>query len=82
MATSDVCNHVIKSCDGQEISITLKWLPCNVDYENVDYEFVKELQDELMCSICMKVLNEPQMVNCCEQRFCICVEKGFNYILR
>ncbi len=37
---------------------------------NVDYEFVEELQDELMCSICMKVLNEPQMVNCCEQRFC------------
>ncbi len=37
---------------------------------NVDYEFVEELQDELMCSICTKVLNEPQMVNCCEQRFC------------
>ncbi len=37
---------------------------------NVDYEFVGKLQDELMCSICMKVLNEPQMVNCCEQRFC------------
>ncbi len=36
----------------------------------VDYEFVGELQDELMCSICMKVLNEPQLVNCCEQRFC------------
>ncbi len=37
---------------------------------NVDYEFVEELQDDLMCSICMKVMNEPQMVNCCEQRFC------------
>ncbi len=37
---------------------------------NVDYEFVGKLQDELICSICMKVLNEPQMVNCCEQRFC------------
>ncbi len=36
----------------------------------IDFEFVKELQDDLMCSICMKVLNEPQMVNCCEQRFC------------
>ncbi len=23
-----------------------------------------------MCSMCMKVLNKPQMVNCCEQRFC------------
>ncbi len=37
---------------------------------SVDYEFVGELQDELMCSICMKVLNEPQMMNCCEQKFC------------
>ncbi len=36
----------------------------------VDYKFVEKLQDELMCSICRKVLNEPQMVNCCEQRFC------------
>ncbi len=33
-------------------------------------EFVGKLPDELLCSICMKVLNEPQMVNCCEQKFC------------
>ncbi len=61
-----------------------------------DCEFVKELQDDLMCSICMKVLNEPQMVNCCEQRFCKncltkwmtnnktcphCRSTDFNYIL-
>ncbi len=37
---------------------------------NVDYEFDKAIQDELICFICMKVLNEPQMVNCCEKRFC------------
>ncbi len=47
---------------------------------NVDYEFVGELQDELMCSICMKVLNKPQMVNCCEQRFCKnCLTKWMTY---
>ncbi len=61
-----------------------------------DLEFVKELQDDLMCSICMKVLNEPQMVNCCEQKFCkncltkwmtnkktcpLCRSSDFNHIL-
>ncbi len=61
-----------------------------------DFEFVKELQHDLTCSICMKVLNEPQMVNCCEQRFCkncltewmtnnktcpLCRSSDFNHIL-
>ncbi len=33
-------------------------------------EFDKAIENELICFICMKVLNEPQMVNCCEKRFC------------
>ena len=35
-----------------------------------DYVFVEDLEEDLICSICMKVLDKPQLVNCCEKRFC------------
>ena len=38
--------------------------------KDVDYQFVEALPEELTCSICMKVLCEPHMINCCEQSFC------------
>lgn len=40
------------------------------------YEYVEAVPEELACSICMKVLCEPHLVNCCEQQFCKnCLEK-------
>lgn len=36
----------------------------------IDYEFVEALREEMTCSICMKVLCNPHLVNCCEQQFC------------
>ena len=41
-----------------------------VSGKDVEYQFVEALPEELTCSICMKVLCEPHMVNCCEQSFC------------
>ena len=42
----------------------------------LEYEFVEELPQDLTCSICMKVLCEPHLMNCCEQQFCKrCLEK-------
>ena len=41
-----------------------------VSSKDVEYQFVEALPEELTCSICMKVLREPHMVNCCEQTFC------------
>ena len=38
--------------------------------KDVDYQFVEALPEELTCSICMKVLRQPYMINCCEQSFC------------
>ena len=38
--------------------------------KDVDYQFVEALPEELTCSICMKVLRQPHMINCCEQTFC------------
>ena len=38
--------------------------------KNVDHQFVEALPEELTCSICMKVLCQPHLVNCCEQQFC------------
>ena len=35
-----------------------------------DYVFVEDLEEDLICFICMKVLDKPQLVNCCEKRFC------------
>ena len=41
-----------------------------------DYDFVQPLPEELTCSICMKVLCEPHLVNCCEQQYCKgCLDK-------
>ena len=41
-----------------------------VSGKDVEYQFVEVLPEELTCSICMKALREPHMVNCCEQSFC------------
>ena len=38
--------------------------------KDVEYQFVEALPEELTCSICMKALCEPHMVNCCEQQSC------------
>ncbi len=44
--------------------------------QEVEYEFVEDLPEELTCFICMKVLCQPQLMNCCEQPFCkSCLEK-------
>ena len=38
--------------------------------KKVDYQFVEDLPEELTCFICMKVLCQPHLVNCCKQSFC------------
>ena len=44
--------------------------------KDIDYEFVEDPPEELTCSICMKVLCEPHLMNCCGQQFCEhCLEK-------
>ena len=44
--------------------------------KDIDYEFVEDPAEELTCSICMKVLCEPHLMNCCGQQFCEhCLEK-------
>ena len=41
-----------------------------------DYDFFEPLPAELTCPICMKVLSEPHLVNCCERYFCKgCLDK-------
>jgi len=34
------------------------------------YKFVEELPKDLSCSICLHVLQSPQLVSCCENLFC------------
>ena len=36
----------------------------------LDYEFVEKLTEDQLCPICMKVLCQPHMINCCEQQNC------------
>ena len=44
--------------------------------KDIDFKFVQPLPEELTCSICMKVLCEPHLVNCCEQQYCKgCLDK-------
>ena len=38
--------------------------------DGMDYNFVDELPSRFTCTICLNVLQQPQMVNCCEQYFC------------
>ena len=41
-----------------------------------EHEFVEVVPEELTCPICMKVLCEPHLTNCCAQQFCKnCLEK-------
>ena len=67
------------------------------DFENFeDLEYVENVPQELICSICFRVLCEPHLVNCCEQQFCKdcletwledntscphCRSSGFSYML-
>ena len=37
----------------------------------MDYEFVDAPPADLTCPLCMKVLCEPHMVNCCSQEYCL-----------
>ena len=41
-----------------------------VSGKDEEYEFVDALPKEMTCSICMRVLHEPHLANCCEQSFC------------
>lgn len=41
--------------------------PANGGY---DYEFVSNPPDELMCSICLSVLCDPNLTSCCGNHFC------------
>ncbi len=41
-----------------------------------ELEFVETVPQEMTCSICIKVLHQPHLVNCCEQHFCkVCLEE-------
>ena len=43
------------------------------------YEFVEEVSRDFYCSICLSILQQPQMVNCCEKQFCEhCLSKWKN----
>ena len=43
-----------------------------------EYKFVKEPPEEYCCMICAKVLNEPNLTDCCGQHFCrVCLEQWF-----
>ena len=40
--------------------------------------FVRDPPDEYLCMVCAKVLNEPQLTDCCGQHFCqACLEQWF-----
>lgn len=42
----------------------------------LDYDFVDSPPDDLTCSICLLVLNEPQLTSCCGNHFCgVCVKQ-------
>ena len=44
--------------------------------KDIEYEFVEDPPEELTCSVCIKVLCEPYLMNCCGQQFCKdCLEK-------
>ena len=38
--------------------------------QGIDYKFVHEVLKDLVCGICLSVLQQPLMVNCCEEHFC------------
>ena len=43
-----------------------------------ELDFVKDLPDDYSCMICVKVLNEPHLTDCCGQHFCqLCLERWF-----
>ena len=43
-----------------------------------DYQFVSDPPQDYFCQICMKVLQEPHVTECCGQHFCkACLEKWF-----
>ena len=36
-----------------------------------DYDFVGSIHERFICSICTKVMRDPQLVVCCGQKFCL-----------
>ena len=41
-----------------------------------ELKFAETIPQEMICLICLQVLHEPHLVNCCEQQFCMnCLEK-------
>ena len=41
-----------------------------------DYEFVSNPPDELICSICLSVLRDPNLTSCCGNHFCqLCISR-------
>ena len=46
-------------------------------YTKQDYEFTDVIPEDCLCIICMDVLQEPQLTDCCGQHFCkACLEKS------
>ena len=44
-----------------------------------DYNFVQDLPDAYLCQVCLKVLQEPHVTECCGQHYCkACLENWFS----
>ena len=44
----------------------------------MDYKFVNDISEEYKCQVCMKLLDEPQLTDCCGQHFCrACLDQWF-----
>ena len=41
-----------------------------------DYDFIDEVSEELKCTICLQVFQDPNLTSCCGNRYCRkCIEK-------
>ena len=67
-------------CDKRHINLRLSLsvhLVINSNI-NIDYNFVDDLPEEYTCQVCMKLLKEPQITDCCGQHFCrACLDRWF-----
>ena len=44
--------------------------PAQAEYGGYDFNFIKQVPEQLHCSICTKVLCDPHLTECCGQHFC------------
>ena len=50
--------------------------PTDSDWAGYDYDFVSNPPDELNCSICLSVLRDPNLTDCCGNHFCqLCIRR-------